>query len=53
MECDDAKRLTGYVSDCMAIVRSYIPEMRKLAAEQSAPGETSVNVELVHKGFME
>lgn len=46
IECDYAKLLVGYVRDCMAAVRSYIPEMRKLVAEQSAPGATSVNVYL-------
>lgn len=46
MECDYTKLLTGYVKDCMAIVRSYIPEMRKLVTEQSEPGATSVNVYL-------
>jgi len=46
MECDYTKLLTGYVKDCMTVVRSYIPEMRKLVAEQSAPGATSVNVYL-------
>lgn len=46
MECDYTKLLTGYVKDCMAVVRSYIPEMRKLVTEQSAPGATSVNVYL-------
>ena len=46
MECDYTKLLTGYVKDCMAVVRSYIPEMRKLVTEQSEPGATSVNVYL-------
>lgn len=46
MECDYTKLLTNYVKDCMAIVRSYIPEMRKLVTEQSEPGATSVNVYL-------
>lgn len=46
LECDYTKLLTGYVKDCMAVVRSYVPEMRKLVAEQSEPGATSVNVYL-------
>lgn len=46
MECDYTKLLTGYVKDCMSVVRRYIPEMRKLVAEQSEPGATSVNVYL-------
>ena len=46
MECDYTKLLTGYVKDCMAVVRSYVPEMRKLVTEQSEPGATSVNVYL-------
>ena len=46
MEYDYAKLLVGYMRDCMAAVRNYIPEMRKLVEEQSAPGATSVNVYL-------
>lgn len=46
IECDYVKLLVGYVRDCMAAVRGYIPEMRKLVVEQSVPGATSVNVYL-------
>ena len=46
LECDYTKLLTGYVKDCMAVVRSYVPEMRKLVAEQSESGATRVHVHL-------